>query len=119
MFSLMRSLLALAYAMSLQDISFVSGSIFRLAAAQHSMGLSAVQARYENAYVHCLAVLKGLYDSAQSSGVLPDMSPAERKKALQTFLRVPFTLHLYVEAIQHLTFFQIPFCSNGRAFALG
>ena len=66
------------------------------------MGLSAVQARYENAYVHCLAVLKGLYDSAQSSGVLPDMSPAERKKALQTFLRVPFILHLYAEVIRHL-----------------
>ncbi len=54
--------------------------------------MSALQARYENAYVHCLAVLKGLYDPTQSSGILPDMSPAERKKALQTFLQVPLSL---------------------------
>ena len=81
------------------------------------MGLSAVQARYENAYMHCLAVLKGLYDPAQSSGVLPDMSPAERKKALQTFLRVPFILHLYAEAIRHLlTMFQPHFAATVERF---
>ena len=51
-----------------------------------------VQARYENAYVHTLNILKGLYDPALANGSLPDMSPAERSKALQTLLQVWFLI---------------------------
>ena len=49
-----------------------------------------MQARYENAYVHTLTILKGLYDPALADGCLPDMSPPERSTALQTLLQVLF-----------------------------
>ena len=92
---------------------------FRLAAAQHSMGLSAVQARYENAYMHCVTVLKGLYDPKQSSDVLPNVSPAERKKALQTFLWVPFPFCTYMlkPSDTFLSFLNPPFRRNSAVIA--
>lgn len=95
-------------------LDLCQGVYFRLTAAQHSMGLSAVQARYENAYVHCLAVLKGLSDPAQSSGVLPDMSPPEREKALQTFLQVsfPFSTYMLKPSNTLLPSFNTPFAEN-------
>ena len=46
-----------------------------------------MQARYENAYVHTLTILKGLYDPSQSKGALPEMSPPERARALQSLLK--------------------------------
>jgi hypothetical protein len=51
-----------------------------------------LQARYENAYVHVMNVLKYLIDpSAGNAGMLPresSLSDAERKEFLQTLLQV-------------------------------
>ena len=65
-----------------------------------------MQARYENAYVHTLNILKGLFDPALANGSLPDMSPAERSKALQTLLQVwlyqaPTALPHLIRNLQH------------------
>ena len=52
-----------------------------------------LQARYENAYVHVMNVLRYLIDpSAGNAGTLPresSLSDAERKEFLQTLLQVP------------------------------
>ena len=52
--------------------------------------LAAMQARYENAYVHVMNVLKFLIDPSSGSGGLPQgssLSDAERKAFLQTLLQ--------------------------------
>ena len=64
--------------------------------------LPTVQARYENAYVHTLAILKGLYDPSQSKGALPEMSPAERARALQSLLQACLCAHCALRPTLHL-----------------
>lgn len=55
--------------------------------------MSVLQARYENAYVHVMNVLKYLIDpSAGNASTLPresSLSDAERKDFLETLLQVP------------------------------
>ena len=64
--------------------------------------LHAVQARYENAYVHILTILKGLYDPSQSKGALPEMSPQERSRAQQSLLQACLCAQLALRPNLHV-----------------